>query len=597
MWQMEVLGYIGESYFSSIHTSYNDTYIDDNIIYLTFNTKYVYAQQYYSQVLLKQLKINNGITISNIISENKSYSSPIYHYNSSIFYNGNKLFFISQSDSNEKYLYSINLDTYEVNKYSMGINEYGKWEYNPFTDLFYHYTFSPQSNQTFYIFNYKNNTFSNINMSSNYTNAYYSTVLHPNGKIYGIPGSWNQIVEYNPFTNKFNYYNIVQERQSSSVKWQGQVVQFDGNIYQQPYNSNVILEFNPITKEQKYYGNFSGTDKWSIQILLPDKEHIIFFPQNQTQLLIFNYRTKTYELISIIFSQTQFQSLISDGSIYFSNNYSSSSIQIRKITKTTENYISQQKMFTKNDYKLNLYKSNFGMNYIHKLWNIFNQNTNQPIKKIVKRVLPDEIINSNYEINLQFDNEIQNNPYLYEIFIYNLNTQEKQKLQIVNNVSLLTTNNCFYNQDNKKIVFKKELIDSLSNNHNIIIETIGEHIFENVKTISGLSNFVVNSELEDDKTKIQKLFYINPDKDIQHLNVVITSSDIYEENESSQSWIEFSLDGNTWSKSINLGNCNYDEKKEFYIRGKITLPSSGNIELSQFYDINLTVIRDELSLI
>lgn len=574
---------------------YNDTYVNDENIYFTFNRRY-YIDNIY---LIGIFAVFNKKTLSTSFIVNNTLTSNYYLANTSVFYNyENNRIYYTEAEAIKK-LININLYTNEIFEYSLTYSEYGKWDYNPFTKLFYHYSNTSSNNiRLLYIFNPNTNTISNLTYTNTSVQSYQmnSTVFHPNGKIYGIPGTANFIVEYNPYDNTFNTYQIDSVRQSSSNKWQGQVTQFDGNIYQQPYDSNVILEFNPITKEQKFYGNFSGSSKWNIQILLPDKEHIMFLPHSQTQILLFNYRDKTWTLFGS-FSQTLFQSLHSKGDVYIGNVTNSKTITIRQFTKTTQEYTTQQSMFTTNDYQLNLYKSNFGMNYVHKLWNIFDQETNQPIKRILRRVTKDELVLNNNKIQLQFDNDVQNNPYLYEVYILNTETFNKRKLQLVNNTSLLSNNNYYFNQNTKSIELSSTLVDSLNNNELIIVETIGVEIFQNVKTKSGLNNFVLNSDSIDDKTKIQKLFYINPDKETQHLNVIITATDFIEDNLSSKSWLKFSLDGVNWSDKIVLGTCNYDEKKEFYIKAQIDIDNTNISNIpNQFYDVNLTIIRDELSL-
>lgn len=520
-----------------------------------------------------------------------------YHYNGFTIPKQNKLFMFSTQYRN---IYDINLNTAEIITISSvtPTNDNGVWQYNPFTDLVYHYSGGTDNTNRLYVFDYKTRTVTSVQFTSSTLsqNSIYSTVVHPNGKVYGIPGTQNVIYEFDPFTNTTTKtFTIDPLRQSSSLKWQGQVVQFDGRIYQQPFESNVILEFDPQTGEQKYYGNFSGSQKWGPQIVLPDKEHIVFLPVLATQVLIFNYRTKSWTLISSSYNRTFNVSLQKNGKLMFTTFTSDlRTMYVYELTKTTTEYETQSSFFIPEDYEYLLFNSEIGMNFVHKLFNIFDPDDNRPIKRVIRRLTQEQLRTLGNKFQLPLPSPYQNNPYLYEVYLVKGNDFTKIRLPFVSSISSLSNSNCHYDSSTQTITFQSTLVDSMTSNDYISIETVGKELFSDTKTLTGLPKFVINSDTDEDRIKVKKLFYINPDQNVDHLNVSITSSDIFPENFSQATWLEFSLDGKTWSKSINLGNIEYDKKVEFYVRGTVPSSTSPDI-LSRYLDVQLTVIRDELS--
>jgi hypothetical protein len=82
--------------------------------------------------------------------------------------------------------------------------------------------------------------------------------LSTNGKIYGIPYTYDKILVINPKTGTASTSEISTGFTTSFGKWAGGVLSSDGNIYGIPWKSTTILKINPTTNTTSTFGSVTG---------------------------------------------------------------------------------------------------------------------------------------------------------------------------------------------------------------------------------------------------------------------------------------------------------------------------------------------------
>ena len=102
--------------------------------------------------------------------------------------------------------------------------------------------------------------FGNLAGSSKYSGG----VLAPNGKIYSVPYYASDILEIDPISksiSSFTYNTFV------AYGWIGGVLGLDGKIYCIPFDSTQVLVIDPVTKTTSVFGNLAGNQKWAGGVL------------------------------------------------------------------------------------------------------------------------------------------------------------------------------------------------------------------------------------------------------------------------------------------------------------------------------------------
>lgn len=423
------------------------------------------------------------------------------------------------------------------------------------------------------------------------TIGWTGTIVHPNGYIYGIPGVSNYILEFNPETYEFNFYEIDTDRQSSSIKWWGGILQQNNNIYQTPYNSNSILEFNPLTKKFEYYGNFTGNNKYMNGTIQLDLKTIIFSNYSTNSLLYFDTDLKYFDTINI--NKSNFVEAIQqqDGKIYLipKQNTNIISLEVNNWNDIQNNI---------NSYIFDDFKNKYITNMILKKHNLFDQNSFINIRKTIYMDSIENIYQNNLTIELNIDNDV-NNPYLYDIILLNLTDQNVEKLVYNPNLSTLQDKEFYYDFESKSIIFKQTYLENLLDRNKIYylgVFTKGLSLFENVRTLSNLKKFVSNPESRtEDRTKIQKLYYINTEQGYQHHRVTIDIEDLNLISGQSKTWFKISEDQNEWfDPPYEIGTVDYLEKKEIYIKCEVDIDTPKGEYIDQLVVIskNRLLIED-----
>lgn len=141
------------------------------------------------------------------------------------------------------------------------------------------------------VVNLENRAVSYIAGTEGITHKYNDLQLHPNGKVYGIPGDAGSVLEIDPENLTYNLYG---DLGALNNKYSKGFLGVDGNIYMLPSNAPNILCFNPTTKVINSYGEFpGGTYKFSTGTIGVDGK--IYFLANQlltANLYIFDVVTK-----------------------------------------------------------------------------------------------------------------------------------------------------------------------------------------------------------------------------------------------------------------------------------------------------------------
>ena len=114
---------------------------------------------------------------------------------------------------------------------------------------------------------------------------WYGTILQSNGKIYGIPSTQTQILEFDPNTHEINLFGEF----GRDGKWHDGVLQSNGKIYGISFNQNQVLEFNPNTHQINLFGDLIGRQKWYGGALQPNGK-IYAMPLDQPNILEIDIR-------------------------------------------------------------------------------------------------------------------------------------------------------------------------------------------------------------------------------------------------------------------------------------------------------------------
>jgi len=112
------------------------------------------------------------------------------------------------------------------------------------------------------------------------SNKWAGGVLAPNGNIYAIPISSNQVLEIDPVNQTTSLFGSF----SGTNKWFGGVLAPNGKIYGIPFNSTQVLEIDPVNQTTNLFGSFSGTNKWIGGVLAPNG-NIYAIPISSNQVL------------------------------------------------------------------------------------------------------------------------------------------------------------------------------------------------------------------------------------------------------------------------------------------------------------------------
>jgi len=146
----------------------------------------------------------------------------------------------------------------------------------------------------FGIFNPSTNSYSTISMSpSPPTYAYSGGVLLPDGRIVFVPANTTTIGLFNPATNT---YSTILVGAPGSNAYQGGVLLPDGRVLFVPNNATTIGLFNPTTNTYSTILGAPGSAAYIGGVLLPDGR-VVFVPQYATTIGLFNSVTNTYTTI------------------------------------------------------------------------------------------------------------------------------------------------------------------------------------------------------------------------------------------------------------------------------------------------------------
>lgn len=151
----------------------------------------------------------------------------------------------------------------------------------------------PQTYSKVFEFDIASNTVVTFGSLGTTGNKWSGGVLHPNGKIYGIPYSGPSVLEITPETRETRLIGNI----SGVEKWRSGCLAPNGKIYCMPCSAAQILEFDPETEELNLIGNFgSSANKWVGSILAPNGR-IYGIPSMHTSVIEFDPITKTSQLL------------------------------------------------------------------------------------------------------------------------------------------------------------------------------------------------------------------------------------------------------------------------------------------------------------
>ena len=124
--------------------------------------------------------------------------------------------------------------------------------------------------------------------------CYHSTVLGVNGKVYGIPASADQIMEFDPTTGDIqfvgpNFYTDPTYQMLTGWRWCRAITAPNGKIYSLgTFGVSPTLEFDPITGATRFYPTYAGEHCGAV--LGPDGK-IYSFPDSTTDVTEFDPET------------------------------------------------------------------------------------------------------------------------------------------------------------------------------------------------------------------------------------------------------------------------------------------------------------------
>lgn len=137
------------------------------------------------------------------------------------------------------------------------------------------------------------------NISGNYkfTNGILVKDSNNEFRIFFIPYYHSNIVYYESQTNSIQ--TVPNFSNSQLGKWWGQVLQSNNKIYQAPYNVNYMLEFDPFTFEYTYYQLPFSNSQSLFSSIIEFQNKLYLIPYSQKYLVIFDLNTKLFEFIDV----------------------------------------------------------------------------------------------------------------------------------------------------------------------------------------------------------------------------------------------------------------------------------------------------------
>lgn len=155
-------------------------------------------------------------------------------------------------------------------------------------------------------------------------NKWYGFVAHPNGKLYGVPYSASQVLEFDPITKQIVLFGSVG---TGTTKWMGGVVGNDGKIYCTPFSSSGVLVIDPIAKTTTTIGNLGGSSKWIGMVTLTNG-NILALPHNSNNFMVVTPGSTTpYTYASGVSGNGKFFGGVYNGTEVFMCPYNQSNIR------------------------------------------------------------------------------------------------------------------------------------------------------------------------------------------------------------------------------------------------------------------------------
>ncbi|MBL8035176.1 MAG: hypothetical protein JNJ69_15845 [Leptospiraceae bacterium] len=113
-------------------------------------------------------------------------------------------------------------------------------------------------------------------------------VLAFDGKIYGIPQSYTQVLRLDPASEGADYFASLG---ATLDKWHGGALAANGKIYAAPMSNKGVLEIDPDASTTAEYGNYAGAEQYLGAVTAPNGK-IYMIPHAATQVIEFDPETK-----------------------------------------------------------------------------------------------------------------------------------------------------------------------------------------------------------------------------------------------------------------------------------------------------------------
>ncbi|MCB1179749.1 MAG: hypothetical protein KDK36_19380, partial [Leptospiraceae bacterium] len=167
---------------------------------------------------------------------------------------------------------------------------------------------------------YGSETATEISVANLPTNSkWFGGVLAPNGKIYGIPRSSNDIIVIDPSSDSATIITPSPSL-SGNWKWAGGTLAPNGKIYGTPNYATSVIVIDPSTDSVSTFGSLSNdSNKWRGGILGANGK-IYAGPSSGTSILIIDPSTDTTSSIESITTGLGRGVLAPNGKIYFHHN-------------------------------------------------------------------------------------------------------------------------------------------------------------------------------------------------------------------------------------------------------------------------------------
>ncbi len=122
-------------------------------------------------------------------------------------------------------------------------------------------------------------------------------VASDNGKLYFVPATSTQVVEFDPVTKGVSYIGSVYT--NSPAKWAGGVLAPNGKIYCAPHDETSILEIDPVLQTTRLIATASTVSfgSWKGGCLAPSGK-IYFMPNGDENILVYDYVSDTVSYIT-----------------------------------------------------------------------------------------------------------------------------------------------------------------------------------------------------------------------------------------------------------------------------------------------------------